>query len=636
MVKYNFKSIQVIPTGPEFVNIVLNKTQRKTPTVVHPGYSINRIRQFYMKKVKFTQTLIHDKLTHILTDFPILDEIHPFYADLMNVLYDKDHYKLALGQLNTARRLVDNIGRDYLKLLKFSDSLYRCKQLKRAALGRMVKVLRKNGTSFSYLEEVRQHMARLPSIEPNTRTLLITGYPNVGKSSFMNKITRANVEVQPYAFTTKSLFVGHTDHRMLTWQVIDTPGILDGPLEERNTKEMQSITALAHLKAAILYFIDISEDCGYSIEQQVALYNSINPLFTGKPITVVLNKIDVRKPEDLNPQQKELIDSIIKDSKVNHVYMSNISEEGVMLVKQTACDALLSQRVETKLHNRKLDDVMNRIHLSQPVPRDDISRPPTVPETLEKGKSKKRFEEWKYQQKLYKELDPDYQSMDWKEDYTLENDEWKRDKIPEIMDGKNVFDFWTGSVDSKLSELEREEIARTRNLEEIIKQDEINYNKYKLTPEQQAKVKRIREKRKLIVQESRQKRTIDKPVIPMKYNTKGLSVSDFEEHLETLGMDPSAAAERMRSESTSKTRSQTRGRKLERQDPEERELSKTPLPGEGFRNIKQKQLAEKLARRSVRRMTKQGRLGESDRHIGNEMPKHLFSGKSGVGAADRR
>ena len=42
---------------------------------------------------------------------------------------------------------------------------------------------------FLYLEEVRKHMSRLPSINPYERTLLITGFPNVGKSSFMNNIT---------------------------------------------------------------------------------------------------------------------------------------------------------------------------------------------------------------------------------------------------------------------------------------------------------------------------------------------------------------------------------------------------------------------------------------------------------------
>ena len=117
------------------------------------------------------------------------------------------------------------MARDYVRLLKYGDSLYRCKQLKRAALGRMATIMKKQTQNLSYLEQVRQHLSRLPGIDPSTRTLLICGFPNVGKSSFLNKITRADVDVQPYAFTTKSLHVGHTDYQyQLRWQVIDTPG----------------------------------------------------------------------------------------------------------------------------------------------------------------------------------------------------------------------------------------------------------------------------------------------------------------------------------------------------------------------------------------------------------------------------
>ena len=79
--------------------------------------------------------------------------------------------------------------------------------------------MKRQGSTLAYLEQVRQHLSRLPSIDPNTRTLIVTGFPNVGKSSFINKVTRADVEVQPYAFTTKSLFVGHTDYKYLRWQV---------------------------------------------------------------------------------------------------------------------------------------------------------------------------------------------------------------------------------------------------------------------------------------------------------------------------------------------------------------------------------------------------------------------------------
>lgn len=252
-----------------------------------------------MRKVKFAQDCFDEKLNQILTDFPKLDEIHPFYADLMNVLYDRDHYKLALAQLNTAKHLIDSVAKDYARLLKFGDSLFRCKQLKKAALGRMATIMKRQKDSLAYLEQVRQHLARLPSIDPNTRTLIVCGYPNVGKSSFMNKVTRADVEVQPYAFTTKSLFVGHMDYKYLRWQVIDTPGILDHPLEQRNTIEMQSVTAMAHLRACVLFFIDLSEQCGYSVKEQISLFHSIKPLFANKPVVVVVNKIDVRKPDDL-------------------------------------------------------------------------------------------------------------------------------------------------------------------------------------------------------------------------------------------------------------------------------------------------------------------------------------------------
>jgi len=142
--QYDWKSIAPVPGGTQMVDIVLMRTQRRTPTVIHPGYSIQRIRDFYMRKVKFTQQTASERLGQILSEFPVLEQIHPFYADLMNILYDRDHYKLALGQLATARRLIDTLARDYVRLLKYGDTLYRCKSLKRAALGRMMTILKRN------------------------------------------------------------------------------------------------------------------------------------------------------------------------------------------------------------------------------------------------------------------------------------------------------------------------------------------------------------------------------------------------------------------------------------------------------------------------------------------------------------
>ena len=264
-----------------------------------------------------------------------------------------------------------SVARDYVRLLKYADSLYRCKMLKRAALGRMVTVMKRQAENLQYLEQVRQHLSRLPSIDPNMRTLLVCGFPNVGKSSFMNAITRADVEVQPYAFTTKSLYVGHTDYRYLRWQVIDTPGILDHALEERNTIEMQSITALAHIRSTIVYLMDVSQQCGYSVEDQFSLYRHIRPLFANKPIVVVVNKTDVKRVADLPPEQQALFEALKAEEGVTLHEMSTALSEGVIELRNEACDLLLAQRVEYKSKSKRSGEITSRLHIALPQPRDD-------------------------------------------------------------------------------------------------------------------------------------------------------------------------------------------------------------------------------------------------------------------------
>ncbi|PRP87737.1 putative nucleolar GTP-binding protein 1-like [Planoprotostelium fungivorum] len=649
MVLYNFKTITTVPTATEFIDVMLSKTQRKTPTVVHPSYAITRIRAFYMRKVKYTQQNCHDKLSLILDQFPLLTDIHPFYADLINILYDRDHYKLALGQLNTARHLVDQIANDYLKLLKYGDSLYRCKQLKKAALGRMATLIKRHTSSLAYLEQVRQHLSRLPSIDPNTRTLVLCGYPNVGKSSFLNKVTRADVEVQPYPFTTKSLFVGHTDYEYLRWQVIDTPGILDHPLDQRNTIEMQSITALAHLRAAVLFVIDISEQCGYSLETQANLFHSIKPLFTNKPLLICANKIDVQRFEDLGDKAKKIINKMTNNGEIPIVPMSTMTEEGVSAVKKAACDTLLANRVEAKMSGKKSNDILSRIHLATPTPRDDKDRSAIIPESVKNRMQKISTEADNYvrqyeENELLKPIwEQHFGSLEWKKRYKLKDDEWRFDVVPEIVNGQNIADFVDPDILAKLEELEAEEETRLEALEKKRLEED---PEMELTEEQAELVKEIRDKKLVQREIARTERGRSHAIMPRNGRTKG-SIDDMEDQLEELGMDPSKAVEGARSRSQSRgpgnkrTRSASVSAVLEGAGEEmlqkrQRLSSKSPGRDSGLKDIQAKEKVEGVAKKNQKKMGKAAKKGESDRHIPNLKPKHLFSGKRGRGTADHR
>ncbi|KAL3908258.1 MAG: hypothetical protein SGARI_003144 [Bacillariaceae sp.] len=455
----------------------------------------------------------------------------------------------------------------------------------------MITVLKRQKASLAYLEEVRKHLSRLPALDPNTRTILMCGLPNVGKSSFMNKITRGNVDVQPYAFTTKSLFVGHCDYKYLR----DTPGILDHSLEERNTIEMQAIIALAHLTCSVLYFCDISEHCGYSIEQQCSLFKSIKPLFANKQLIIVVNKVDTQPWETLDPEKKEMIEALAKDANCSLQTMSNVSEHGVSEVKANACEKLLASRVDSRVSGKKIEGVMNRLQVFQPAPRDNVKREAFIPESVKEAIAEGRIGSADHKPKksrtgyaptkdddddddddvmagdyrktardlMWENGGPGVWAPDFREQYDLKDEEWKFDAIPEIIDGKNIADYVDPDVEKKLLELELEEEQLMKELEAQRMGEEPESD---LDSEEEAAVEAIRDRKKIIRKMSQVNKTENKPVIPRAARGRNKDMHQpgdrdkdvIKKKMSKLGVDASLMIERGRA------LDRERGRKRER------------------------------------------------------------------------
>lgn len=658
--KTTWKDIAPVPTSQEFLDIVLSRTQRRLPTQIRAGFKIHRIRAFYIRKVKYTAETFAEKLSAILDNFPRLADIHPFHKDLLNTLYDADHFRIALGQLNTAKGLIETVARDYVRLLKYGQSLFQCKQLKRAALGRMATICKRLKDPLVYLEQVRQHLGRLPGIDPNTRTLLICGYPNVGKSSFLKNISRADVDVQPYAFTTKSLFVGHFDYKMLRFQAIDTPGILDHPLEEMNTIEMQSITAIAHLRSAIMYFMDLSEQCGYSVGAQMDLFESIKPLFANKLVFIVINKIDVMRPENLDSESQERLQKLLKSANVELLQLSCTTTEGLMNVRNSVCDRLLAERNAQKLTagtnasgevTGRLGDVLRRIHVAQPMG----GVTPWKPEIPEAALNKMKYDkDDPNRPKLMRDIEEENGgagvfNINLRDQYLLENDEWKQDRIPEVIDGMNVYDYVDPDIEAKLAALEEEEAQlegdghydEDEDLEDAEEAD-IAY-----------KAELIREKRQLIRNENKMRKSLkNRAVIPR--SKKAVELEKMETALENAGYDTSAIAKRAESLRKSKAKSRAGTEEASNTDamdvddtPKERlarslSVARNRAQGttnrreDGVTSMTSRSKADRLAKLGQQKMNRMARQGEADRHTTAAKSKWLLAGKRGIGSSRSR
>ena len=682
-IQYNFKSIPIIPKVSDLIDSILSKTQSKTPTVTHPGYKITRIRKFYMRKVRFTEDSITEKLESITKNFPKLDDIHPFYADMINILYDKDHYKLALGTVNTAKNICQKIASDYVKLLKYGDSLYRCKQLKVAALGRMMTTLKKLGASFNYLEEVRKHLSRFPSIDPTERTLILAGFPNVGKSSFMNKITYADSEVQAYHFTTQSLFVGHTYYKNIRWQVIDTPGILDRALEQRNIIEMQTITALAHLDACILYFVDVSENCGYSIAQQVSLFDSIRPLFKNKPLVIIANKTDLRKYTDLPEKDRKLIEEVAKEHQTYLIQMSNTTGNGVFDVKSKACDILLKYR-EVKNNGAKTKDItgLDKIYIAKPTQiRDNRKRTPNIPQSfleekkikLDEAKNEKFDEEKFLREDNINNLEKKIKNNKFKEiieanggtgiyyfplreEFKLENPDWKYDIWPEFMDGKNVFDFVDKDILKKVEALEKEEeeIAQRgdlgldedeNNMDDGEESSELSEDLIEAHEKLMKNVKTIKERHKLVKRSKLPSRLVGESATD-KFMAEVRP--DLKEKAEKIKL----ISHKLRRDQKEKLRSNLKkDAGIDEEDDKISDSDEMDIEEENQKTVKKKKISEKksekvtyeknkivqrLQKKIQKKFDKNLQINETDRRIDSKKPKFFNTGKRGLGKTDWR
>ena len=504
----------------------------------------------------------------------------------------------------------------------------------------MATICKRLKDSLIYLEQVRQHLGRLPSIDPNTRTLLICGYPNVGKSSFLKSISRADVDVQPYAFTTRSLFVGHFDYKMLRFQAIDTPGVLDHPLEDMNTIEMQSITAIAHLRSAVLYFMDLSEQCGYSVNAQVQLFHSIKPLFANKLVFVVVNKIDIMRPEDLDEETRVKVQSMLKSGEVEMLQLSCTTIEGVMEVRNAACDTLIAQRNAEKLKagmnssggaTGRLGELLKRIHVAQPL--GGATREAFIPEA---AKDKMKYDKSDPNRtKLERDLEEEnggagVYNINLKKEWKLDNKDWQSDKMPEVFDGKNVYDFIDPEIEAKLAALEAEEekfqaegYYDEESEMEDVEDAQIRY-----------KAELIREKRQLIRNEARMRKSLkNRAVIPRSARPKTLS--SMRNHLDSLGLDGSAITARARSQSRGRSAARSRADSADPMDvdlPQNlalraksrlRSQSATNRRDDGVTDEIQRSKADRMAKLGQKKMNRMARQGEADRHQTASLAKHL-------------
>ncbi|TFG11083.1 GTP-binding protein [Candidatus Heimdallarchaeota archaeon] len=352
-----FRSVKYIPSVDEVISIAFKQANTVRMKTSKRRTREEKIATLEKDRISKLSDVIAEKLQSIIKQFPWIENIHPFYIELCDLLGSIDQIKRILGRIDGIANQIKEIEKEQLSKLKLTDHPLEMAKIRKENNGRIASLVKKARGDINYLRRTIKKLKNIPDFNVIYPTIVVAGAPNVGKSSLVREISTGKPEVGEYPFTTKEIVFGHRDLTLTNIQIVDTPGLLDRPFKERNLIERQSITSVRYISDIIVFIFDISKDAELTFNEQMNLFEDIKTEFINVPIIKVLNKIDLLSKEEIDrsitvfgtdfhisTKEKINIDSLIKILEEKVINIVKTSEKFKELQKITISEEFLAYK----------------------------------------------------------------------------------------------------------------------------------------------------------------------------------------------------------------------------------------------------------------------------------------------------
>ena len=204
-------------------------------------------------------------------------------------------------RLRRAEERIRGLARDAERATRGASGSEELGDQIRAFYGRLSSFVREVDGDIENLRAITEFLRDRPHLDPSAPTLVVAGFPNVGKSSLVARLSTARPKVADYPFTTLSIAVGHADLGFDRLQVLDTPGVL-GRSHRTNVAEEEATTAVGRAATVVLFVIDPTGSSGYTLEEQEALLARWREEYPMLPILDVETKADLAQRTTERPR----------------------------------------------------------------------------------------------------------------------------------------------------------------------------------------------------------------------------------------------------------------------------------------------------------------------------------------------
>jgi GTP-binding conserved hypothetical protein len=286
-----------IPTVPDSKEIIERsfKGVNKVQNIYLPSF-LNKLKSVSIQKIKLMEATAKKALGRVYDGFPKFDDLDRFERDVLFIMVNGREYERSLNNLKWARTKITELATNSIRGIKKAPNMTVIARFRSSFYGRFSSIIEDMDESLSFLREAREALKKVPQVSREMKIIIIAGFPNVGKSSLISKLTNLTPEIADYPFTTKSINVGMMKMGASIYEVLDVPGLLNR--KNHNTIERVALAAIENIGNLVVCMMDPTEECGYRLEEQQKLCDSLKDL--GKNVLIVENKIDVERTDSDN------------------------------------------------------------------------------------------------------------------------------------------------------------------------------------------------------------------------------------------------------------------------------------------------------------------------------------------------
>ncbi len=299
----SFNNVVQVEKPDDYIDMAFKRANKKAMEArfeKFKGTRMDKSKKIEIAKIQEINKVLVKQMDLIIKSFPSFDDLQEFYKEMIKTFTDYMKLKKALGAINWVKKKILEFDRMYVAKIKGTTDIRSVNKHRVDYYGRVSSLMKRIKKELKILEDVRKTLKGFPHIKTKMFTVGIVGFPNVGKTTLMSKLSGSKPDIQNYAFTTKGVNVAYMKAGNDKVQLLDTPGTLNR-FNKMNGIEKQAYLAVKYCAGLLVYVFDPTET--YPVSEQEELLKIFEKFDI--PVLFYVSKEDMETSKEMAAKLKK-------------------------------------------------------------------------------------------------------------------------------------------------------------------------------------------------------------------------------------------------------------------------------------------------------------------------------------------